>query len=582
LQSALQKAKLKAGNRKWQNVYHALKSVRSDKHISGLANQLDNIRKQVDTAILISICQSPQQLPTQSTHQTSTNSSDVWPGKDTKRRHAELLSSIHSNNWRPSLQHDANAFSKYMDSFATEELKLRFHKSILSRLYFRNLPDRNDRIADAYSKTFEWLFQDRIQRSHQQTWASFIEWLQADDESIYWATGKPGSGKSTLMKFLYHHRRLPVLLKKWAKQNPLARAGFYFWNSGTAMQMSRLGLLQSLLYGCFVRNNDLMLSAMPERWEDFLSFGGGQEPFDEQELQTIFDRVIADDSRRFFFIIDGLDEFDGQPKEIIGFIVRAARPNVKLCIASRPWLPFEDAFKQRPNLLLERLTREDIFTYTSEHLEANEHYKRLQKYEPTAAAIIVPQVVQKACGVFLWVYLVVDSLLEGLSNADQVSNLQARLDGLPSDLEALFNTFLGRLQPEYFREACGYFRLMNAHSARHPMPLEDYGRIDDVPTLLEFYFADDADTKSSLLATCKPLEHDDACNKAEKIRRRLVARCKGMLEVATAHLDEYGSPLRHTDEGHTITYDDNISYLHRTARDYVEAGEYWEVVLQST
>jgi hypothetical protein len=56
LRDALEKAKLSGErHKKWQSIYQALKSVYNDKEISSLANQLDNIRKQVDTALLVSL-----------------------------------------------------------------------------------------------------------------------------------------------------------------------------------------------------------------------------------------------------------------------------------------------------------------------------------------------------------------------------------------------------------------------------------------------------------------------------------------------------------------------------------------------
>lgn len=68
--------------------------------------------------------------------------------------------------------------------------------------------------------------------------------------------------------------------------------------------------------------------------------------------------------RKFFFMIDGLDEFDGSPKEIVELVLGMAKhPHVKMCIASRPWLVFADAFEDRPSLRLEQLTDNDVRKY---------------------------------------------------------------------------------------------------------------------------------------------------------------------------------------------------------------------------
>jgi hypothetical protein len=55
LRKALDKARLKSGPQKWRSIFQALKSVWTEKEISRLATRLDSIRKQVDTALLVSL-----------------------------------------------------------------------------------------------------------------------------------------------------------------------------------------------------------------------------------------------------------------------------------------------------------------------------------------------------------------------------------------------------------------------------------------------------------------------------------------------------------------------------------------------
>jgi adenylate kinase len=69
---------------------------------------------------------------------------------------------------------------------------------LLASLKFDEMAFRHDRIPKAARDTFEWVY--RATESGE-AWSSFVAWLQGDD-GVYWITGKPGSGKSTLMKFL--------------------------------------------------------------------------------------------------------------------------------------------------------------------------------------------------------------------------------------------------------------------------------------------------------------------------------------------------------------------------------------------
>jgi hypothetical protein len=52
---------------------------------------------------------------------------------------------------------------------------------------------------------------------------------------------------------------------------------------------------------------------------------------------------------------------------------------------------------------------------------------QLKKEDPQNAPQFVTEIVDRTSGVFLWVKLVVRSLLDGLSNFDRISDLQASL-----------------------------------------------------------------------------------------------------------------------------------------------------------
>lgn len=55
LRAALNKASGSSRNNAWKSVYQALKSIHSDQEITKLASQLEGIRKQVDSTVLVSI-----------------------------------------------------------------------------------------------------------------------------------------------------------------------------------------------------------------------------------------------------------------------------------------------------------------------------------------------------------------------------------------------------------------------------------------------------------------------------------------------------------------------------------------------
>jgi hypothetical protein len=368
-------------------------------------------------------------------------------------------------------------------------------------------------------------------------------------------TGKPGSGKSTLMKFLYDQQQTLEALKPWSS-TPVFHAGFFFWNSGTAMQMSREGLLQTLLLTLtqqiMQRGSDprILEHLFSDRWDMFNAFSGGRSPFAWPELKRSFETLLADNSRNFFLAIDGLDEFDGNASEIIDFILQIAKfPNVKICTASRPWSVFEDAFHKQPSLLLENLTRKDIRDYVTSNFNSSRHYVRLIQHGSEGAIKLTHDIIKKASGVFLWVRLVVDSLLQGISNADNMSELQARLDALPTDLEELFDKLLEKVEPAYYRQACQLIQLIDEQTS---------------PTLLQLSYADDEDSRSAMLAKTHPLTPDEIGDRVEIMERRLKSRCKCFLEV-------YEHSGTENEPSLTVSERMKVGFLHRTAKDYLRS-----------
>ncbi|KAF2856080.1 hypothetical protein T440DRAFT_438724 [Plenodomus tracheiphilus IPT5] len=525
-----------------------LRSVFIQKRLSELKERLDLIRKQFDTTLLVTLKVNSVESPTKSS--------------DDDDQRTAVLREVEMNRWDPSRERDVAQFSLMLQSkVIDQDVETGFCKMILARLFFTEMDHRYEAIPEAYKTTFSWLFhQDG--RSDDAEWDSYTDWLSASDgRNIYWITGKPGSGKSTLMKYLSQEPLTTThLLHAWAKQTQLVCVSFYLWNSGTAMQMSRIGLLQSLLYAALKNDRATLLHLFQERFQQYIAFGGGRQPFVWLELKDVFTAMLSAPlvPTKFFMIIDGLDEFDGKPADIIELILELAQhSHVKLCVASRPWIEFSDAFEDRPNLLLERLTKQDIHRYVTGRFGKDKHYAKLLIHEPDYAEKIVRDLIDKAEGVFLWVHLVVLSLLEGLSNADRMSDLAARLEALPRGLERLYKKLCSTLEPHHFKHACQIFRLIEA-----------IGRVCPV---LHLWFADNEDNRSAMEQKIEVLSNSEMLYRMELMKRRLISRCRGLLEVTRSDpVDEF--PWK----------DVCVGWAHRTARDYITSKAVWNIVLETT
>lgn len=331
-------------------------------------------------------------------------------------------------------------FSQY-DSFATQISK---EQAILKSLCFEYMTVRHSRIVDAHAKTFDWIFEATyLHFTDPRSQIKFVEWLHSS-RGIYWVSGKPSSGKSTLMKYLSENWRTSGELKLWARGSTLVTASFYFWNAGTAMQKSQQGLLQSILFEVLNQCPDMIPSICPELWEK-LGRGHITSAWSLKSLSSSFELLKAQTSisKKYCFFIDGLDEYEGDHFDLIDILKDLAlSPIIKLCLSSRPWNYFEDAFGKDVDykLYLQDLTREDIYLYAQSRLEVHivpgqndMHYQHL-----------ISEIANRAQGVFLWVFLVVQSLREGLANGDNISILEIRLRSLPTDLELFFKHTIGR------------------------------------------------------------------------------------------------------------------------------------------
>ncbi|KAF3046204.1 hypothetical protein E8E11_008845 [Didymella keratinophila] len=320
---------------------------------------------------------------------------------------------------------------------------------VLHELTFAEMHRRLERVALAYQKTFEWLFLPPVEPAQ---WTDYVHWLRHSNDSLYWITGKAGAGKSTLMRFIFENTQTQALLEEWSGGSPLTVASFFFWNAGTELQKSFEGLLRSLISQILEAAPRLISVAFPRRVLDGMLLGRWifqQEAWtwSWDELLKALDNLLDEASKtaKVAIFIDGMDEFQGKPPDVIDFVRRLAKTNVKVCASSRPWNQFRDAFGHGPHLRVERLTRRDIETYVTSNLTQSKAFKDYEGSNPGYAEELINSVCEKSDGVFLWVCLVVNSLLEGFSDGERPTDLQKRLESLPTDLEDLFDRILGSL-----------------------------------------------------------------------------------------------------------------------------------------
>ncbi|KAL8740009.1 MAG: hypothetical protein Q9184_008543, partial [Pyrenodesmia sp. 2 TL-2023] len=213
---------------------HAItKSVRVMRRKASLAEKqdlLEKYRRVLDTRILI-------RLDTRSLKDTQ----DIQSLEEGVRALALGLEQGHVTvaqllaNYHRQLQEHID---RKLDSHAKAEEDRLTHTRLLESLFFPEIVAREEQIPEAFDGTCRWIFDSSDdQESKTRPWSNFREWLEAE-QGIYWISGKPGSGKSTLMKYIVNEDRTSQFLANWEKGTDLIVVSFFFWTAGTALQKS--------------------------------------------------------------------------------------------------------------------------------------------------------------------------------------------------------------------------------------------------------------------------------------------------------------------------------------------------------
>jgi hypothetical protein len=385
-----------------------------------------------------------------------------------------------------------------------------FVGTIMDSLHFQGMERYHVRPLESHPGTFDWIFDQEsrlhncdfsVTRHARRCWSEHechqVEddlrkhasklrtWLETSDD-IFWVQGKAGSGKSTFMKFLFEHDQTRACLRRWSNGNVVIIAAFFFWAaSSSELEKSYIGLLRALLYQILVGCPELAQQILPERWHAASRCIAFTKPWTKTDLLAAFARLLqaTETTTRFCFLIDGLDEFDGDHRDLIDAINLLNRSSViKICVSSRPWNMFQEAYGCNDNLhlALHSLTRRDIAQYVGARLRMSVpgllSESEIQQLENT--------ICDKAEGVFLWVNLAVRDLRRGIGEHDRVEMLQRRLKEYPSELQEFIEHIFNQIDPVY-RKLAGRLLLMMLELRWQPslasIPfLEDFTTNEDV------------------------------------------------------------------------------------------------------
>lgn len=599
LLTRLTQAQAQGRLRRWKSLRQALKCVCSKKEVDEMANRLAMYRNQIELRIMTSVSTGIDQNLLQ---QAEASGKIDQHGRDLLTIQEDLLQikshvdevahtvdrEHHVTNGliNTSVDYATATLTKLIDGYgsnlqrtleylktlkpperlppsATEPFRSpgTTEEAILRSFTYPSMLVRPEAVATAHANTFRWLYQGSDDA--QRPWDDFTEWLRLRND-IYWITGKAASGKSTLVKYILQNRKTMKELDLWGGDSAVVVASFYFWSLGSSMQRSQCGLLRSLIYSILKQKPSMIKRVLPSLWQQmhcqpldfFISLEPGWHAWSLHELKEVMQALVTQDNSelKFCLFIDGLDEFDGDHREIADFCWQLSQhSDIKICLSSRPLMVFEEAFGCYSHLQLQDLTRKDIQKYVFDNLSDHPRLKMSQGISSQIPSL-TNEVVERASGVFLWVVLVVRSLQAGITNHDSPSDLQRRLDDLPLELDGMYSMMLEKIDPPFYREQA--FRL-----------LQLMYHAKDSLSMLELSFANDEDAQLSLDRRTDSITPSNLQNRITTMSAHCRSRCAGLLEaVPASRVIPPGVPPEACPD---------VNFLHLTVREFLEKPEVW-------
>ena len=209
-------------------------------------------------------------------------------------------------------------------------------------------------------------------------------------------------------------------------------------------------MLRALVHSILERYPELIPAVFPGLYQNWKEPDANIEPT-YTEVKNALGLLLKKSAGflKLCFFIDGIDELEGDHKDMAELLHSLASTQVKIVTSSRPINVCFNAFKGCPSLRLQDLTKNDMEIFVKENLVQHPSMAGLMKLYPLRAGELISEIKTKAEGVFLWVIIVVKLLVNGWEEGDGIKDLQRKLRCLPLDLRDLYRRMISKMPPDY-------------------------------------------------------------------------------------------------------------------------------------
>lgn len=322
-----------------------------------------------------------------------------------------------------------------LESLSYDEIKA-YHDHSRS-LLGASVTKFHHRQTAAHAGTFDWIF--------EETSLGFEAWLLKPC-GPYWIQGKPGSGKTTLVRHIVSSARLATI----AIDMEVAVAVHYFQADSSSLARSVEGMLRSLLWQLMQQVPSPAISTVLKRHAEIQKLGRDRGTWSNEELEVSLTEVIAlFPEAAVCLFVDGLDEHEGEDIEITNYLAKLQCHlpcNARLCVSSRPNPDFAAQFGTSVGFKMHEYTSHDIEQYVRHRCED------LRAFQPSREQQMSTDIISKAQGSFLWTRLVCDDLQKDWRRHRSPEALEERLKITPKDLMPFYQRILDELDQEETKE----------------------------------------------------------------------------------------------------------------------------------
>ena len=369
--------------------------------------------------------------------------------------------------------------------------------------------ERVGEITTAHTHTFDWVF------TNPKT--GFLDWLHSS-KSLFWIRGKPGSGKSTLIKYLLKDSRTREALSKQGRPI-LSTPAFFFHARGVETEKSFDGLLRSIIFQLLL-DIPRLVDSVADIYRAYLD-ENSVCPWTFPQLERALDNIRQQQIEGCICIfIDALDEYSGRSEDVARFVKRLAAPMdtsdnqkliIRVCASSRPWTAFTSLLNETPSFTIQDWTKEDIRKFATDRLEGSNRDN---------TGFVVDEITDRAEGVFLWVALVLDELWQPICDGKPMEDVRSLLSSLPTDLPEFYKRMMENIPKEDRPILIGMLELVLCSEYSNGIKFS------------VFCLAMDLLQRSPLAKKEVSLEPADDYRRQREVERRIRACSGGLLEVA--------------------------------------------------